>query len=123
MDATHMDEMELIDLVPIAVSVLALAISAFSLGWTVYRDVRKPRFRVSVSIKRIFQQDEEPSDPFITIEALNLGPQPNRVGLPWAEKSWWRRRILRDEWTQAMITPDYSHPATSPHTVERPRPK
>lgn len=94
-------------------SIIAIAISMFTLGWTVYRDVRRPKFKISISISRIVAQGASASDRFVSLNALNLGPIPNKVNMPYATKSWIRRKILRDSWPHAVIVPDYSHPATS----------
>ena len=112
---------DLLNWLPIAISILALTISAFSLGWTIFRDVKKPRFRVDIAKKRIVQQGNPPSDPFIAVEALNLGPIPNRIGLVFAEKSWWQRNILRSSKSRAFISADYAHPATSPLQIRTSR--
>lgn len=58
----------------IIISVIALLISAFSLGWNVYRDViLKPRLKVTTQISYIFH-GEEKLGPYINIQATNLGP-------------------------------------------------
>jgi hypothetical protein len=55
-------------------SLTALTISAFALGWNVYRDViLKARLQVSVRIDRICQ-DEKQLGLFVSIHAVNLGP-------------------------------------------------
>lgn len=82
-------------------------------GWTIYRDaVRRPRFRVSIAIKSVVQAGRDQVGPDIYVEALNLGPLPNRLGIVFCRKSWWQRR--RHPTTSiAFITPDYEHVATT----------
>jgi hypothetical protein len=94
-------------------SIIAIATSMFTLGWSVYRDVRRPKLKISISINRIVAQGASASDRFISLSALNLGPIPNRVNMPYMTKSWLRRIILRDSWPHAVILPDYHHPGTS----------
>ena len=56
------------------ISLLAVIISVFSLGWNFYRDViLKPRLRVSIRISYIVQGNDN-KGPFIDISAINLGP-------------------------------------------------
>lgn len=96
----------------LAISGLALLISAFVAGWTVYRDaIQKPKFRVTAAVKSIYQQHHEPIGPDFYIEALNLGPLPNRIGLVYARPSWFDR-IFRKK-LSAMIMHDHSHLANT----------
>lgn len=96
-------------------SVLAIAISSLTLGWTIYRDaIRKPKFKVDVGIKKIAQAGRDPDGPFIIVEALNMGPIPNRVGLTFARKNWLRRRIFDRKNGSAMVYPDYHHRIATP---------
>jgi len=91
-------------------SVIAIAISSLTLGWTIYRDaIRKPKFRVDVAVKKLVQKDRQPEGPYLFIEALNVGPIPNRVGLTFARKSWIKRRLLERKTGTAMIYPDFGH--------------
>src|SRR5215831_1395104 len=75
-------------------SMIAIAISSLTLGWTIYRDaIRKPKLRVQVAVKKIVRRGSTAEGPWLFIEALNLGPIPNRVGLTFARKTWTKRRI------------------------------
>lgn len=96
--------------ISIITSVVAIGISSLTLGWTIYRDaIRKPKMRITVGVKRLVQKDRNPEGPYLFIEALNMGPIPNRVGLTFARKSWIKRRILDRETGIAMIYPDFAH--------------
>ncbi len=69
----------------------ALTISAFALGWNVYRDViLKARLQVSVRIDRLCR-DEKQLGLFVSIHAVNLGP--GQVTLDSIVMAW--RRIHR----------------------------
>jgi hypothetical protein len=97
---------------PLVTAVVSLAISMMTLGWTIYRDaVRRPKFRTSIAIKTIRQAGRAPDGPHIFVEALNMGPIPNRIGLVFAHKSWWQRKIKRAQ--GAFIYPNWAHPATT----------
>jgi hypothetical protein len=101
--------------VPTITSMLAIAISSLTLGWTVYRDaIRRPKFKVDVGIKKIIQAGQEPEGPFVSVEALNLGPIPNRIGLTFVRKNWMKRRLFDRKRGSAMVYPDYHHRATTP---------
>lgn len=101
--------------IPTITSVLAIAVSSLTLGWTIYRDaIRKPNFKIDVGVKKIVQAGQEPEGPFISVEALNMGPIPNRIGLPFVRKNWIRRRLLNRDRGSAMIYPDYHHRAATP---------
>lgn len=91
------------------VATIALIVSSLTLGWTIYRDaIQKPKFRVSIAIKTIFQHGHEPDGPYIFVDALNLGPLPNRVSMICIRKSW-INRILHPDDSNAVITPDWRH--------------
>ncbi len=97
-------------LISLGVSGVSLLISAFVAGWTVYRDViQKPKFRVNIGVKKVLQAGRPEIGPDIYIEALNLGPLPNRIGVLFATPSWFRRRVLRQE--AAFIAYDHRHMA------------
>lgn len=95
-------------------SIIAIAVSTLTLGWTIYRDaIRKPKFRVSIAVKTIVQRGRPPAPTFLALEALNLGPIPNRISMPFARKNW-IRRLLERRHSTAFITPDFAHTAASP---------
>jgi len=92
----------------LAISFVALLVSIFVTGWTVYRDViQKPRFRVTASVKSIVQPRHDPIGPDFWVQALNMGPLPNRVGVVFARPSWFNRRFRKAH--SAFITHDYDH--------------
>jgi hypothetical protein len=102
------------EIIAIVIAVVSLSIAMLTLGWTIYRDaIQKPRFRVSVAIKSIYQAGSEPDGPYVFVEALNLGPLPNRIGMVYARNSWWQRQIKRNK-HYAFIYPDFAHIAASP---------
>jgi hypothetical protein len=95
-------------------SVIAILISSLTLGWTIYRDaIRKPKFRVDVAKKTIVQRGRRPAGPFLAVEALNLGPIPNRVGMPMMRKSWLKRKLLDRQNGLAFVYPDFAHQAAT----------
>jgi hypothetical protein len=56
------------------ISLAALVVSVFSLGWNFYRDViLKPRLRVTVAITNIIT-GAEAEGPFINVSGVNHGP-------------------------------------------------
>ena len=64
--------------IPTITSVVAIAISSLTLGWTIYRDaIRKPKLRVDVAVKKIIQAGHPEDGPYVFVEALNLGPIAN----------------------------------------------
>jgi hypothetical protein len=118
-------------------SLAALAISAFALGWNVYRDVvLKPRLRVSVGIDSI-NQDDEWHGPFVAVRMVNLGPGQITIdSRVMAHRpllkviAWYTARLLHISvigrpiapafnWPMeyAMIVPDY----TNPYSVKLPK--
>lgn len=95
-------------------SVLAIAISSVTLGWTIYRDaIRRPKLRVRIAIKSIIQKGQPNLGPYIFIEGLNIGPIPNRANAVFARKAWWERFTKGRANRIAFIYPDYSNPATT----------
>jgi len=110
----HVDVVGLQSYVPTITSILAITISSLTLGWTIYRDaIRKPKFKIWVGIKKLVQAGHDPEGPFVCLEALNMGPIPNRVGVPFARKGWLKRRIFDRKRGHAMIYPDYGHRAAT----------
>jgi hypothetical protein len=108
------DSVGLQNYIPIITSVLAIAISSLTLGWTIYRDaIRKPKFRVDIAVKKIIQAGSSPDGPYVFVEALNMGPIPNRIGLTFLRKNWIKRRLLDRKHGGAMVYPDYLHWATT----------
>ena len=101
--------------IAISIAVFSLFISAVMAGWTIYRDaIQKPKFRVSIGLKTIYRAGRKTDGPHVFLEALNLGPIPNRIGMPNARLSWWERWIKRsDKAKYAFIYPDYQHTATT----------
>jgi hypothetical protein len=60
---------------PIAISLLALIVSAFSLGWNIYRDViLKPRLRVHLSASKIIGGGLPKPVDTLVLEGTNFGP-------------------------------------------------
>jgi len=101
--------------VPTITSILAITLSSLTLGWTIYRDaIRKPKFKISIGVKKIIQAGREPEGPLIAVEALNMGPMPNRIGLSFVRKNWIERRVFDRERGSAMIYPDYHHRLATP---------
>ncbi len=95
-------------------SIVAIGVSTLTLGWTIYRDaIRKPKFRVSIAVKRIFQKGRPPQPRYLSLDALNIGPIPNRISSPVARKSV-IDRIFHPQSSNAFIYPDYGHEAATP---------
>lgn len=95
-------------------AIIAICVSAFNLGWNIYRDaIRTPKFKVSIAIKKIVQKGHPEEGPLIFLEALNMGPSANRIGLPFAASGWFRWKIFDKQNASAFIYPDFSHWAAS----------
>jgi hypothetical protein len=108
------DQPTLLSYIPTVTSVLAIAISSLTLGWTIYRDaIRKPKFKINIAVKTIVQAGHANEGPYVFVEALNMGPMPNRIGLTFLRKSWFRRRVTDRQRGSAMVYPDYAHWATT----------
>lgn len=105
------------DVLSLAAAAVALLVSFVSLAWTISRDIRRPRFRVTLQEARLAYPGQGLSEPYISLAALNLGPQPNRAVSVHLVKPWWRRWILRDPWPYGTVFPDEAHPATTPFAV------
>jgi hypothetical protein len=69
---------------------------------------------MSIAIKQIVQAGRSPEGPYIFLEALNLGPIPNRIGVPFARKSWFNFRVLRRKDSNAFIYPDFANRTATP---------
>jgi hypothetical protein len=94
---------------------LAIVIPSVTLGWTIYRDaIRKPKSRVDIGIKKIVQAGRPSDGPYVLVEALNVGPIPNRIGLTFLRKNWIKRSLLDRKHGSAMLYPDYHHKAATP---------
>jgi hypothetical protein len=81
---------------PIGISVLALCVSLFNLGWSVYKEIiLKARLRVRFLVKNEVTAEREIVGTYLSLKATNLGPgkvtlvsASCRVGPLW-------RRVLR----------------------------
>ena len=71
------------------------------------------KFRVDIAVKNILQAGRPPDGPYVFVEALNMGPVPNRIGLTFLRKNWIKRRLLDRKHGSAMVYPDYHHWATT----------
>lgn len=93
----------------------ALILSILNLGWTLRRDLRRPRLHVALSISVLGKAGgKEISDSFISVRVTNYGPTANKVGFPelWPSKlRWLTGRSGAPFW---VLMPDLDHPATSP---------
>ncbi|APO74294.1 hypothetical protein AM571_CH01459 [Rhizobium etli 8C-3] len=100
------------ELITLVLSTASFAVSLFIAGWTVFRDaIQKPKFRVTISIKKVFMPDGiKTIGPDIFVEALNLGPSPNRAVAVFARPSWLNRKLGK---RSAYIHPDYTHIANN----------
>jgi hypothetical protein len=100
------------DTITAVTALVSLFISALTFGWTIYRDiVQKPRFRMSAGVKSIAQQGRPPEGPYLFVEALNLGPIPNRINVVFLRCGWWARKIRRTP--VSAVFADHAHPATT----------
>jgi hypothetical protein len=53
------------------VSVVAIALSSITLGWTIYKDaIRKPKFRMSIAVKHIVRAGQPADGPHIFKRAV-----------------------------------------------------
>lgn len=62
----------------LVISLISVTLALASFVWNVWSKFiyPKPKVRTSFSVMRIFQEGEEPSDPFLTLSATNYGPGP-----------------------------------------------
>jgi hypothetical protein len=96
------------------VSLVAITVSSVTLGWTIYKDaIRKPKFRMSIGVRHIVRAGQPSDGPHIFLEALNVGPIPNRIGVPFARKNWVKRRITDRANGHIFIYPNFGHWATT----------
>jgi len=87
------------DMATIAISIAALAVSTFALGWNFYRDVvLKARVKVSIMISNL-HDGEAIRGPYVSITVTNHGPGPVHIeSIHMAKMSWLRflgRPLLR----------------------------
>ncbi|MFH1930698.1 MAG: hypothetical protein ABIN18_03795 [Pseudomonadota bacterium] len=90
-------------------SILALTVSAFSLGWNIYRDVvLKPRMKITVKISSIVGTGVK-LGPFIDISAVNLGPGRINLNSVVIKKETLISK-LRHASRHAIVIHDYTNP-------------
>jgi len=82
--------------IALLVSGFSFLISAASLGWNIWSKFifPKPRVRVTASVQQVFKENGGPSDPFVSLIAINYGPGDIIIHLPIAigPRDWRRRR-------------------------------
>ena len=97
------------DKTPILISLGALVLSCFALGWNVYRDViLKPRLKVRLMISFVLHGEYQSPDK-ISINATNFGPNRIRCESIHAKNAPLWRLILRKV-EYAFIVDDYTDP-------------
>ena len=100
---------------PLAISVLAFLVSAFSLGWNIYRDVvMKPKLRVTFGVRRMINADGHMGPPFLSLSGTNLGPGQITCRMPTIKtksSSLLRRLIMRPQY--AHLVHDHRNPFCS----------
>ena len=103
----------------VIISGLALVVSAFALGWNVYRDViLRARVRVHVAVVSLVTPGEstESVPRFIRIEATNHGPGPVEITNIGGKAASLRRRVRRQV-QPFVLKLDFANPLSS--TVPR----
>ena len=114
-------------------SVIAIVISAFNLGWNIYKDaIRKPKFKVTIDLYRMIHQhgnaqntmisieiDEEftyekNKNAFICMRVVNFGPSSNKIGSVLIRKNWFQRTIFYHKNSLYCILTNKNHPASTP---------
>ena len=91
---------------------IALVVSAFSLGWNVYRDIiLKPRLKVTVDIRSIVTSAGS-MGKYINISVVNFGPGPITLMSIYAQK-WSIIRKMKRLPSFAFIMHDYENPLSS----------
>jgi hypothetical protein len=61
--------------IAILVSILALVVSAVSLGWNIYRDLLlKSRLRVNFGVSQKIMPDGSVTAPYLCLSVVNMGP-------------------------------------------------
>lgn len=65
------------------ISIAALSLAVFALGWNIYRDVlQKPKFDVWLSVYQGFHNDgTKLPDEHISLRAVNIGPIRNKASI------------------------------------------
>lgn len=91
-------------------SFIALLISAFSLGWNVYRDViLKAWLRVHFSASRLIGPSGSFGDPFLALSIVNHGPGDIICGMPMIRRKPWFQGVFGESTVETLIY-DYTNP-------------
>ena len=100
----------IVKLTPIGISILALCVSAFSIGWNIYRDVvLKARLKVKFSLCEIHHPTFAKPITTLSLAATNFGPGQIRCAMiQLLTAPLWRRIIRRPK--RAVMLHDYSNP-------------
>jgi len=107
--------------IAIYISFTALLVSAFALGWNIYRDViLKPRLKVHIQISNIHHGGKM-HGPYIAISATNFGPGSivcNSINI--AKKSIVRFLRIRRKNKYAFVVSPYDNPYSTkiPQKIE-----
>ena len=93
----------------VLISIGALIISAFSLGWNIYRDIiLKPKLLIRFGLKQIVTSGKL-SEELIVLSGTNFGPgEINCTGVIISKDSI-ARRLMR-QWRIGFGVPDFDHP-------------
>lgn len=104
----------LVNIISLTVSLLSFFVAALVAGWTIYRDaIRKPKFRVSISVRILIGSRGQVGERFLSVAALNLGPLPNRINNLWMKPTAYDH-IKYGKRHAAFVTADFTHAANTP---------
>lgn len=105
-----MDKDLFIRVLPIGVSLLALVVSAISLGWNIYRDiVLKARLRVTFNASSLHGGGLQKPIETLVLTGTNFGPGAITCNMIQLEEAPLWRRLLRKKKYAVMIH-DYENP-------------
>lgn len=80
--------------IAIVISTLALAVSTFSLGWNVYKEIGlKARVKVGISVVEEVWNQGKSREKWIMIFAVNFGPGPVILTSLAVKRTWWNRKV------------------------------
>jgi len=95
------------------IAVVAIVISAFSLGWNVYRDVvLKARIKIKFSLSDLLHPTFHKPIIYLVLSAINIGPGKVKVCIIQIRKAQFWRRLLRKT-EHAILIHDYENPISS----------
>lgn len=95
------------------ISIISVSIAGIALGWNIYRDLQKPRFKVDIGFNVPFGEEGAISEPLFTLSGTNFGPGKIKlIGIS-LKPRWAKIKLLFKRARFGFLIHDYKNPLSN----------